>query len=341
MKTGIVRIVCYFLIALIFLFGLLIFVYPLVNRAVINNNSEQTLETFRASRELEADYINDTVDYGSDKEIENDDNADDEDVKSNSSNKSSYKGLYHDMQRYNKKIYDEGQSGITDAWTFSQTEFSLWSYGINDDVIAELRIPKMDCDLPLYLGASEYNMARGAAQLGQTSMPIGGINTNCVIAGHRGASGGKFFLDIEMLEIGDKVYIDNLWQTLIYEVSEIKVIYPNQSDEIMIQKGRDMITLMTCHPYPTNAQRYVVYCERTNNDAVSQSSESATQEKTVTSIETTVEVTNGETNNKDKVDSSKSFIVFENVLYIVIPIALVVLSVVLFFINKKALKKRK
>ena len=72
-----------------------------------------------------------------------------------------------------------------------------------------------------------------------------------------------FFRHIELLEIGDEVMITNLWETLNYTVSEITVIEPNDIDKILIQPGRDMVTLLTCHPYGSGGRyRYVVYCER-------------------------------------------------------------------------------
>ena len=60
----------------------------------------------------------------------------------------------------------------------------------------------MNIRLALYIGSSIDNMSRGATVMNQTSMPIGGINTNCVIAAHRSRG---FFGDIEKLKIGDIV----------------------------------------------------------------------------------------------------------------------------------------
>ena len=73
------------------------------------------------------------------------------------------------------------------------------------------------------------------------------------------------FRDIEMLEIGDEVKITNMWEELIYKVVETKIIRPDEISEVLIQEGRDLITLVTCHPYTKNYQRYVVYCERQEN----------------------------------------------------------------------------
>ena len=89
-------------------------------------------------------------------------------------------------------------------------------------------------------------------------------NTNAVIAGHRGRNGYKYFQDIEALEVGDEVYITTLWDTLTYSVTEIKIIEPGDIDSIKIQQGRDLVTLLTCHPYASGGKyRYLVFCERT------------------------------------------------------------------------------
>ena len=105
-------------------------------------------------------------------------------------------------------------------------------------------------------------MKQGAAHLTNTSYPVGGWNTNCVLAAHRGYSRTAMFRDIELLEPGDEVVIENFRETLTYEVTETKVIAPDEIQEVLIQEGKDMVTLITCHPYRENRQRYVVYCER-------------------------------------------------------------------------------
>ena len=115
-----------------------------------------------------------------------------------------------------------------------------------------------------YLGASDAHLAAGATVLGSTSAPIGGDSTNCVIAGHRGWRGADYFRHIDKLAVGDEVRITNLWETLTYTVADIQIIQPHEVDKIKIQQGRDLLTLLTCHPYASGGrQRYVVYCERT------------------------------------------------------------------------------
>ena len=103
----------------------------------------------------------------------------------------------------------------------------------------------------------------GAAQLSQTSIPVGGNNTNCVLAGHRGWRGGKYFSHIVSLKKGDEVFITNLWETLTYRVVRTEVIESYEVDKIKIQPDKDMLTLLTCYYRSKNHKmRFVVYCER-------------------------------------------------------------------------------
>ena len=118
-------------------------------------------------------------------------------------------------------------------------------------------------ELPVYLGATTDNMAKGVALLGETSLPVSGENTNVVIAGHRGWRGTPVFRDIQLIQIGDKITLTTPWETLGYRGCELEVILPNDTNEVLIQPGRQLLTLLTCHPYASGGrQRYVVFCER-------------------------------------------------------------------------------
>lgn len=174
-----------------------------------------------------------------------------------------HQDLLDAMRGYNAQIYADRQTGLCDAWAYQTPSFDLAAYGIEDGIIGVINIPALDAELPIYLGANSANMAKGAVHLSQTSLPIGGENTNAVIAAHRGWYDAAYFRYIEKLNVGDQITITNLWETLIYEVTGIKIIDPNDIDEILIQPGKDMVTLLTCHPYASGGkQRYVVYCER-------------------------------------------------------------------------------
>lgn len=174
-----------------------------------------------------------------------------------------YPELLAALQEYNRQLYAEKQCNLTDLEACEAPAADLTTYGIEDEIIGVLEIPAMELTMPVYLGASDAHIAAGAAVLGNTSAPIGGNSTNCVIAGHRGWRGADYFRHIDRLQVGDTVQVTNLWETLTYTVADIQIIQPHEADKIKIQPNRDLLTLLTCHPYASGGrQRYVVYCER-------------------------------------------------------------------------------
>lgn len=170
--------------------------------------------------------------------------------------------LYEELCRRNEELYATRQEGLRDPFDYQQPAVSLADYGLADDVIGFLRIPALELELPIVLGANEENLKRGAAHLTQTSYPVGGENTNCVLAAHRGYYKAPMLRDVQLLQTGDEVYVENFRETLTYTVVETRIIEPTDIGELLIQDGRDLVTLVTCHPLGSNAQRYVVYCER-------------------------------------------------------------------------------
>lgn len=261
---------------ILFAVGLILFFYPIVSNVlyVIESNNrfskfEQQIEDIKnnessseqpsANSSGKGESQNDESDNSSKNESSVDEQPQDKYSKEYLSE------LYKKMKSYNEDLFKAGQPKLTDPFSYEQSPFDLTEYGMSDNMIGYIDIPKMEQKLPLMLGATWDNMGQGAAYMANTSLPIGGENTNCVIAGHRGMTYALMFRYIEWLENGDDVYIKNLWETLHYKVTKIEIIDPTDIDKIRIQKGKDMVTLITCHPYPYNYQRYVVYCERVDD----------------------------------------------------------------------------
>lgn len=175
-----------------------------------------------------------------------------------------YPELWDAMVAYNESIYAENQSGMVNLQSFEKQSFVLQNYGLEDEVFGVISVPAIELSMPIYLGASRANMAIGAALMTETSMPIGTPNSNAVICGHRGWNGASYFLHIDKIQIGDTVTITNLWDELEYKVVSTKIITPYDLDAVKIQDGKEMITLLSCHPVASGGkQRYLVFCERT------------------------------------------------------------------------------
>ena len=174
-----------------------------------------------------------------------------------------YPELFRAAQEYNEELYRNRQAGFISISAYQEPSLCLSDYGIDDGVFGTVCIPKLGVTLPIYLGASEENMAKGAAHLSQTSLPIGGENTNCVLAGHCGFNGADYFRYLSTLTEDDKVILTTFWGKDHYRVSGIAVIAPDDIASVMIQPGRELLTLLTCHPYASGGKyRFLAICEK-------------------------------------------------------------------------------
>lgn len=194
--------------------------------------------------------------------------------------------LWLAMRRYNDKLVANEQSKLSGDHWYQDEALDFESLGVADGVIGVITIPSIGVELPLYSGASADHLGQGLAVMCNTSLPIGGESAHCVIAGHRGWSNGDFLLDIEEIKAGDAVLCTNLWQTLTYTVEDIQVIEPDVVTPAKIQPGRDLLTLLTCHPYGSGGQyRYLVICTRDEAEKVVESTENPVVSTTVTAPE--------------------------------------------------------
>lgn len=239
------------------LLGIGLMLQPTVSQYLAARQSTKTVQKFVQAAEAAAPAVAETTD--------------------NAEPARAYPELYDALQAYNAQIFAEGQSGLKDPFAYETPAFDLTGYGLPDDMIAALWIPRLNLDLPVYLGASTVNMARGGALLGQTSMPLGGANTNTVIAAHRGYYGAEMLRNVQQIQLGDKITLTTPWDTLVYRVCELKIVQPDDINAVLIQPGRDLLTLTTCHPYTQNTQRYLVIAEHDPDAAPATHAEDLTE----------------------------------------------------------------
>lgn len=172
------------------------------------------------------------------------------------------KGLKSSIIQYNKKIYREHQSNFSGTLSNQSSPLNLSSFGFDNEMYGYLSIDKIGLKMAIYLGATDFNMSIGAACLAETSIPFGGKNTNAVIAGHCGYGGRHYFRYIGELEKGDVIKVHIPFGELNYKVVRKEIINPGDSEKVLIEKGKDMVTLFTCYPYPMSTYRMCVFCER-------------------------------------------------------------------------------
>ena len=133
-------------------------------------------------------------------------------------------------------------------------------------LIGYIDIPKINVYLPIYHGTTENILAKGAGHLQNTSLPIGGESTHSVISAHTAYPGETFFDYLTDMEEGDEFYVHVLDRVLKYEVDSIKVVLPEETDDLRVVKGEDYVTLLTCTPYSVNTHRLLVRGKRVEYD---------------------------------------------------------------------------
>ena len=169
---------------------------------------------------------------------------------------------------------------ILDPWLESQRpdtpQYQAYLHEMDlDPVMARIVIPSIHVSLPVYHGTDTRTLAEGVGHLFGTSLPIGGPSTHAVLTGHTGLSTATMFDNLNQLKKGDVFYVSSLGQTLKYEVNDITVVKPEETDSLRKVPGRDLVTLITCTPYGVNSHRLLVTGERVPMDPTAAAAEEA------------------------------------------------------------------
>ena len=134
-------------------------------------------------------------------------------------------------------------------------------------IMGYVSIPKLGVELPLYHGISAQVLNIACGHLEGSSLPVGGDSTHCVLSAHRGLPHARLFTDLDKMEVGDTFLLTVLNRTLTYQVDQITVVRPNETEEVQIIAGKDLCTLLTCTPYGVNSHRLLVRGTRIENAA--------------------------------------------------------------------------
>ena len=131
-----------------------------------------------------------------------------------------------------------------------------------DGMMGYISIPKMNVELPIYHTVEEKVLQVGVGHMESSSLPVGGPSTHAALSGHRGLPSAKLFTDLDQMEVGDQFFIKVLGETLAYEVHEVETVLPTETESLAIQRGQDLVTLITCTPYGINSHRLLVHAHR-------------------------------------------------------------------------------
>ena len=153
--------------------------------------------------------------------------------------------------------------GAADAYSEERLLSAAEDYDSQLDVAGNgimgyVEIPKIQVNLPIYHGTEAAVLDRGVGHLLGSSLPVGGENTHTILSGHSGMASQKMFTDLEQLVPGDVFYLNVLNETLAYQVTEINIVLPYETELLGIVPGEDLCTLVTCTPYGVNTHRLLV-----------------------------------------------------------------------------------
>lgn len=159
------------------------------------------------------------------------------------------------IRQYNEQL---GKAVLTEEENDSKSAVSRVELIDAGEILGYLTIPVIDLNLPVYYGTSASVLEKGVGYMEETSFPLGGESTHCVLTGHRGLPSAELFTHMDKVAKGDQFYIHILDEILAYEVDQIKVVEPELTDDLEIIPGKDYTTLVTCTPYSINTHRLLV-----------------------------------------------------------------------------------
>lgn len=180
-----------------------------------------------------------------------------------------YEVLWKAARAFNRKLV--GRPPVSVLSDEEKEEYYSLLTVDGSGVMGYINIPKLNVNLPVYHGTSESVLQVAAGHIEGSSLPTGDISTHCALSGHRGLPSAKLFTDLNQLSEGDIFMLQVLNDTLTYEVDQIRVVLPNEVDELAIKEGWDLCTLVTCTPYGINTHRLLVRGRRIANLAATYS----------------------------------------------------------------------
>lgn len=174
--------------------------------------------------------------------------------------------LKESAKKYNDNLINGNSDGDVDKENSSDENDGYYSaIAFDHDIIGYLEIEKVNVNLPIYNSTDDLVLQAGIGHLKNTSLPVGGTDTHAVLTGHTGLPNARLLTDLDKLEVGDMFRIHILDEVLTYKVDQIKVVEPEDREDLKIVSGKDYVTLVTCTPYGINSHRLLVRGERVNN----------------------------------------------------------------------------
>lgn len=179
-----------------------------------------------------------------------------------------YSAIWESAVEYNSGLLERHGS-----LALSEKQQSQYNEELNitgNGIMGYIEIPSLDVHLPIYHGTEDTVLQVAVGHIEWSSLPVGGTGTHCVLSGHRGLPSAKLFSDLDAMAEGDYFMLHVLDQVLTYEVDQIRIVEPDNVDDLLIDAEQDLCTLVTCTPYGVNSHRLLVRGHRVDNQDAKQ-----------------------------------------------------------------------
>ena len=213
---------------LIFIVGICIFLYPSVSNYINSKHQSRVITNYQEA----LDKIS----------------------------KEDYTKYWNDAIAYNEALTQKTMSFTLNDEELAEYNSILDATGTG--VIGYIEIENIGVNLPIYHGTEESVLQVGIGHLEGTSFPTGTASTHAVLSGHRGLPSSKLFSDLDQMIEGDIFLLHILDKTFAYQVDQINIVLPEETQDLVIQPDKEYVTLVTCTPYGVNTHRLLVRAKR-------------------------------------------------------------------------------
>lgn len=174
-----------------------------------------------------------------------------------------YQAMLNEAREYNAELLKRPNEYVL------SDEMEAWYNQLLDvtgvGAMGYIEIPSIGCTLPIYHGTSDAVLQIAVGHLEWSSLPVGGESSHSVLSGHRGLPSAKLFTDLDKMMVGDLFMLRILDEIMTYEVDQILIVEPHVTENLLIETGKDLCTLVTCTPYGINSHRLLVRGHRVAN----------------------------------------------------------------------------
>ena len=173
--------------------------------------------------------------------------------------------IFKAADAYNQELREAGKAAFFKPSLVSHYDETLDISGTG--IMGYIEIPRLKLTLPVYHGTEPGVLQVAAGHLEGSSLPVGGRGTHAVVSAHRGLPSAKLFTDLDQMEVGDTFTFTVLDRHLRYKVDQIITVLPDETESLMIDPSEDYFSLMTCTPYGINTHRLIIRGSRTEDEA--------------------------------------------------------------------------